>query len=339
MLEAIRISRLVLVLSIGGLGLGACSYSDTDGPGGKGSATYIIGAPYKIAGRWYTPREDLSYSRVGEASWYGPGFHGRRTASGERYNQYAMTAAHPTLPMPTIVRVTNVENGRSVVVRINDRGPFKDGRIIDLSKAAAEKLQMTKQGTARVQVTVVRDRSLRAKRAALGDSQTASTDTATTFEVRRSVAEREARGSIRSRSARSERAERTTRRTTRSRSRSRRQDPEGIGSAEARAARLARINTAAGAGSVGRPIQLQRSERASEGRYWIQVGSFTQRNNATTASADLRDIARPQVAALNVHGTRYYRVRLGPFENRAAARRALERIRRMDYPDAKILVK
>lgn len=327
--------KIAAFLTVPGLLLGACSYSGSDRPAGKGSsASYIIGKPYKVAGRWYTPREDLSYSRVGRASWYGPGFDGRRTASGETFDQHAMTAAHPTLPMPTYVRVTNLENGRSVVVKINDRGPFKDGRIIDLSKAAGERLRMTKHGTARVRVTVISDRTLRAKRAALGDRQSASdiSSSASTFEVRRALAERAARREDRA-------SDRSYDTRTRSRERVRRQRPEGIGSAEARAARLARISTAAGAGGLGRPTRLHRRDMRGTGRYWIQVGSFTRRANATTASADLRDIAEPEVAAMNVHGTRFYRVRLGPFETRAEARRALERIRGMDYPDAKILVK
>ena len=152
---------------------------------------------------------------------------------------------------------------------------------------------------------------------------------ASAFEVRRSLAER--------RTATPDRNE--LRSATASRRRVSRQGPEGLGSDEARALRLARLNTAAGPGSVVRPVDLHRSERAAEGRYWVQVGSFTKRANATTASSDLRDIATPQVAALRVHGTRYYRVRLGPFRSREEARRALERIRSMDYPDAKILVK
>ncbi len=91
----------------------------------------------------------------GIASWYGPGFHGRRTASGEIYNMYAYTAAHRTLPLGTYVRVINLENGKSVVVRINDRGPFKKGRIIDLSYAAAKKIGMLEKGTARVRLEIL----------------------------------------------------------------------------------------------------------------------------------------------------------------------------------------
>lgn len=97
-----------------------------------------------------------SYRTVGYASWYGPNFHGKQTANGERFNQNAMTAAHPTLPFGTRVRVTNLENGRRVIVRINDRGPFKDkSRIIDLSRAAAERLDFIRQGLTRVRLEVI----------------------------------------------------------------------------------------------------------------------------------------------------------------------------------------
>jgi rare lipoprotein A len=114
-----------------------------------------VGKPYVIAGRTYVPRHDPTYDRTGVGSWYGPGFHGRKTANGETYDQHAMTAAHPTLPLNTFVRVTNLENGRSAMVRINDRGPFVHGRIIDLSRAAAERLGYAGNGLARVRVQVV----------------------------------------------------------------------------------------------------------------------------------------------------------------------------------------
>jgi rare lipoprotein A len=109
--------------------------------------------PYTALGRSYTPMTgDPSFSQHGMASWYGRQFHGSRTATGETYDMLAMTAAHPTLPLPSYVRVTNVRNGRSVIVRVNDRGPFKSGRIIDLSYAAAAKLGIAAAGTGEVEI-------------------------------------------------------------------------------------------------------------------------------------------------------------------------------------------
>jgi rare lipoprotein A len=108
---------------------------------------------YEVSGRRYAVLQTAAgYVEQGVASWYGPDFHGGRTATGETYDMNAMTGAHPTLPLPTWVRVTNLENGRSVVVRLNDRGPFAKDRIIDLSRAAAEQLDMIQKGTARVEV-------------------------------------------------------------------------------------------------------------------------------------------------------------------------------------------
>ena len=121
----------------------------------KGGGSYKVGKPYKIRGKRYVPREDPNYSKVGLASWYGPNFHGRLTANGEIYDQYSLSAAHPTLPLPSYAKVTNLENGASVTVRVNDRGPYAHNRIIDLSAHAARLLGYTKKGVAKVRVEYV----------------------------------------------------------------------------------------------------------------------------------------------------------------------------------------
>lgn len=148
-------------VAMGLFGLGACSgpglstlepalaLGDTEeAPVG----THKIGKPYKVGGKWYTPSHDNDYNEVGMASWYGPGFHGKSTANGERFDQNALTAAHTTLPLPSFVRVTNLDNKKSVVVRVNDRGPFSRNRIIDLSKGAAKKLDFIRHGHTKVRV-------------------------------------------------------------------------------------------------------------------------------------------------------------------------------------------
>ena len=124
-----------------------------------GNSSYKVGKPYRVGNDWYYPSEDFSKSETGIASWYGPNFHGKRTANGEIYDQNELTAAHRTLQMPSLVRVTNLDNGRSIVVRINDRGPFKKGRVIDVSKRAAELLGFIGNGTARVRVDVLEKES------------------------------------------------------------------------------------------------------------------------------------------------------------------------------------
>lgn len=113
---------------------------------------YKIGTPYEIEGEWYYPQEDTTYDNTGMASWYGPKFDGRRTANGEIFDMDLLTAAHPTLPMPVRAKVTNLETGKSVIVRINDRGPFAKNREIDMSRRAAEVLGFREEGTARVRV-------------------------------------------------------------------------------------------------------------------------------------------------------------------------------------------
>ena len=117
------------------------------------AGVYKVGQPYQVDNVWYYPREQPDYDETGIASWYGPTFYGRSTANGEKYDGNQLTAAHKTLPMPVNVRVTNLDNGKSLVVRVNDRGPYARGRIIDLSKRAAELLDVVQTGTARVRVT------------------------------------------------------------------------------------------------------------------------------------------------------------------------------------------
>jgi rare lipoprotein A len=121
----------------------------------KGGGTYRVGKPYTVAGRIYVPEEDANYREEGLASWYGDDFHGRLTANGEVFDMGALTAAHPTLPMPSYARVTNLRNGKSLIVRVNDRGPYHGNRLIDVSNKAAELLEFKGNGTAKVRVEYV----------------------------------------------------------------------------------------------------------------------------------------------------------------------------------------
>ncbi|MBR6355926.1 MAG: septal ring lytic transglycosylase RlpA family protein [Alphaproteobacteria bacterium] len=128
---------------------------------------YKVGNPYKVMGRWYYPKEDYNYKEEGMASWYGEDFNGKKTANGERYNMNTLTAAHRTLPLPSIVKVTNLQNGRSIVVRVNDRGPYVKERIIDLSKRGATLLGYMGQGTTKVRVEIMAKESKQLKEAML----------------------------------------------------------------------------------------------------------------------------------------------------------------------------
>ena len=161
------LGALVLSAMITLSGLGGCaqtqlaahvmkSLSDAPAPNG---GEYKVGRPYQINGTTYYPQVDPGYRETGIASWYGADFHGKSTANGDIYDMNALTAAHKTLPMPSNVRVTNLENGRSMILTVNDRGPFVKDRVIDVSRRAAQLLGFQKAGTARVRVEVVTGRA------------------------------------------------------------------------------------------------------------------------------------------------------------------------------------
>ncbi len=127
----------------------------TSGAVPKGGGQYLVGRPYHIAGRTYVPTENDNYSATGMASWYGDAFHGRRTANGEIYDMAAISAAHPTMPLPSYARVTNLSNGNSIIVRVNDRGPYAAGRVMDVSSRVADLLGFKGAGTGHVHIEYV----------------------------------------------------------------------------------------------------------------------------------------------------------------------------------------
>jgi rare lipoprotein A len=169
---------LISCAGLAALALGGCAetklvaHTVKQIQGSPSQSGYKVGDPYQINGTWYYPAEDYGYSETGIASFYGgegkgTNFHGRNTANGELYDMNSLTAAHQTLPMPSLVRVTNLENGRSLVLRVNDRGPFVRGRIIDVSRRSAQLLGFEGQGTARVRVEMLPDESRNLKMALL----------------------------------------------------------------------------------------------------------------------------------------------------------------------------
>ncbi len=148
------------------LGLAGCSSPDpfagtgsprwtSSAPMPKGGGRAVVGKPYSVAGKRFVPKLDENYDKVGMASWYGPKFHKRMTSNGEWFDMEYLTAAHATMPLPSYAQVTNLENGRTIVVRVNDRGPFVDTRVIDLSKKSAETLGYRDKGLAKVRVQYI----------------------------------------------------------------------------------------------------------------------------------------------------------------------------------------
>jgi rare lipoprotein A len=162
----LRVARWAVIL-MAGASLAACAsvappapkypsrMADLTRPQPRGSTTYKTGEPYQVGGVWYVPHEQPDYNETGTASWYGEAFDQKSTADGEIFDMNGFSAAHTTLPLPSLVEVTNLENGRKLVVRVNDRGPFVGGRIIDLSHAAAQELGYADKGLAKVRVRYV----------------------------------------------------------------------------------------------------------------------------------------------------------------------------------------
>jgi rare lipoprotein A len=158
--------RAFLVLGVCGLVLVLAGCAGRT-PSGANPAVphsiYKVGSPYQIGGVWYYPAEDLNYDETGIASWYGEDFHGKYTANGEVFDLNALSAAHRTLPMPSVVQVTNLDNGRAIALRVNDRGPYARGRIIDVSRRAAQLLGFEGTGTAKVRVRIMVPETIQAK--------------------------------------------------------------------------------------------------------------------------------------------------------------------------------
>ena len=296
-------------------------YYQDDGPGDRPAAELLAtpdatpraeplhrfaNRPYRVMGRTYVPHRSLKpYRARGVASWYGRKFHGKRTSSGERYDMYAMTAAHPVLPIPSYVRVTNLDNGKTVVVRVNDRGPFLRSRLIDLSYAAAFKLGVVQNGHARVQVEGIRHPGPRPEPA---EEPAADDDI-----LLAALADEER--------ADDERID------------AKRVDDGRAGVPLAGAATSkAKAGPPAGAGKRGESAPATSAEdavplRAGAGGVYLQLGAFRGRDNADAFSDTLKDALGAMAGDVHVYlQGGLHRVHAGPYADAGAARRAAERI-------------
>ncbi|MBL8675118.1 MAG: septal ring lytic transglycosylase RlpA family protein, partial [Rhodospirillales bacterium] len=271
----------LLALALSACATGRATYppSPDDGRG-----AYKVGQTYTIAGQTYTPHEDFSHREEGNASWYGPGFHGKRTANGEVYNQNLPSAAHRTLPMPSVVRVTNLDNGASVVVRVNDRGPFAHSRVIDVSRAAAVELDMIRSGTARVRVEIMERESRILKDVAISGGGPADQMAAI-----RDTSRQPSGGPV------TQTAPRTA-------------APQAVAAAPVwsstpspASARPAPAPAAAGAPAP------------SVGTVFVQAGAFASINNAERVRATLASYGESALTETRQRGQAIYRVRLGPY--------------------------
>lgn len=298
--------------------LAACAQAPTGGGSGlPTSGIYKIGKPYQVNGVWYYPAEDFNYDETGVASWYGPGFHAKNTANGEIYDQNELTAAHKTLPMPSLVRVTNLDNGRSVVVRVNDRGPYANGRVIDMSRRGAQLLGFEGGGTAKVRVQILAEES-RAIAAAARQGTPAPILAETDGPVPKPVPR-----------ARIEVA-----------------GPAGPTTGKPAAGNVGAPvpppATVAGSMVEGRfvpaPLVSQMPVRGQENLY-VQVGAFGSAENVARARARLAALGQPA----NVSSTRsgkltLQRVRVGPLDSVDRADAVLNQIIQAGLTEAKIVV-
>ncbi len=297
----------------------ACSTRPPTTPEGGGGPTvgvYKLGAPYRINGRLYVPEYDPNYDRVGIASWYGDDFHGKPTANGEIFDKDRISAAHPTLPLPSRVRVTNLENGRSIELRVNDRGPFVGDRLIDLSQAAAKELGFADRGLARVRVQFL----------ALDEAR--GTPPEPTVRLARAEP------------ARPEPVPSQPGPITLARAQPTASPAPRAAAAPERATAwptARREFSAAGAVRLASFAPEPGAARCPLGSHWVQVGTFTEEVRWRAAVRTLAALEPARTEPVLVNGRAAMRVRLGPAEDRLEALALAERARRLGFPDVVVL--
>ncbi len=284
----------------------------------KSRGTFKVGTPYKIKGRQYQPKETYSHTETGTASWYGPGFHGKKTANGEIFNKFELTAAHRTLQMPSLIEVTNLNNGKSIVLRVNDRGPFAHDRILDVSERGAELLGFKHQGTAKIKIKVLTEESK---------------DIADIAKTGRSTKGMEV-------------AYNQAGRSTISKHTPPHIDPSTIPQYEPMAVTNVEEEVLydpfipGHTDKSGRflPDPVVKNTINPTGKIYIQAGSFGNPNNARNLSGRLGTIAASSVTPVEVGGSTYHRVRLGPFPDLSQAKSALSRVAASGQNSAIIVV-
>ncbi len=283
-------------------GKGSPKYAKA-GPLPKGGGRRHVGKPYTVAGRTFYPTANPKPVQVGVASWYGPRFHRRKTSNGEWFDMNYLSAAHPTMPLPSYARVTNLENGRTVVVRVNDRGPFVGTRIMDLSRAAAEQLGYLRQGKARVRVEYLGPAPLGDDRQLL--ARLNSMKNAPQSTLLAAIDGRAGDGA--------------PVRTTRSH-------------ATAQPVRTATASMPA------MPRQVQPAGYAPTTGYFVQVAAFADPGNAEAARLRLGRIGPVDVRPVDVAAGRFWRVRMGPLASLEDAEDLLGRVRDIGHHDARIVL-
>jgi rare lipoprotein A len=322
-----RVFTVILLLAC----LGACSHRGSGGGGGAGVASrgmYKVGNPYQIDGVTYVPQEEFNHVETGIASWYGPGFHTKATANGETYDQQDHTAAHRTLQMPSVVRVTNLDNGRSTVVRINDRGPYARGRIIDMSRAAAEDLGMTGRGTARVRIDQLPAESQTVKEVALGGGGPSEQQAAL---AQLAAGRRSAPGP-----AAPPPVEQAAAPTPPSQEVYVRAEPQPPIVPFAKSSGPLPTGQGTGGPSVASLASASGSSQ-SGGSFYVQTGAFSTMNNAVRQRELITSYGSTEIFQAQAGGREVYRVRVGPYTTQDAAGIVADRLKRSGYGEARVV--
>lgn len=310
------------------------------GPLPKGGGRYHVGKPYEVAGQKFTPREDPNYDAVGVASWYGEAFHRRMTSNGEWFDMNDLTAAHTTLPLPSYAKVTNLTNGKSLIVRVNDRGPFVNDRIIDLSRRSAEVLEVKNKGTAKVRVQYVGPAPLNDK----GEHLMAMNE-----ELRRGTPMKYMIASADMRAgrgggggaapapvmvARAEPAPQPGRHEPKPA-----QVPFAVAKAEPAPRPVLSASSAPvmanAAPAVSAPQPAQQS--AGGAAYYIQAAALSSAENAERARNLLASLGPVEISTLETATSRLFRVRVGPLSDPRSADATLQNVRAAGYADARIV--
>lgn len=276
----------------------------------SGNGVYKIGQPYEEDGSWYYPREQPEYDETGIASWYGPNFHHKRTANGELFDADGLTAAHPTLPMPVNVRVTNLENGKSLVLRVNDRGPFSHNRIIDVSERAAQLLGFHEKGTAEVRVTYLARADLPGVAPVEAPAAVATAVTAAPSEPVRMAALDPVAAAPATQAGPDESDE-----------------PPQADPTESSPAVVHRESS----------DTVAALPPPAAGHIWVQAGTFAVQDNADRLKDRLSAIGNVTISSIDSQGRILYRVRIGPFDDVGAADAALARLDALGTSGARVV--
>jgi len=332
-LASMHFARTCGVLLMLASAAGCASHRGASGGGATASrGMYKVGAPYTIDGVIYTPMEEFQHVETGVASWYGPGFHGKSTANGETYDQTDHTAAHRTLQMPSVVRVTNLDNGRSTVVRVNDRGPYARGRVLDVSRAAAEELDMTHSGTARVRLEQLSMESQALKDIALSGGGAGEQRAA----LDKFIAGRRGPPPVAA-TAQATSPPPPTPSVTVAAS----PPPPVLPNPRSPAVTPVVAFGSAGQGSGQQPPTVATIASAAAahpaGGFYVQTGAFSTMGNAEKQRGLVSSYGPSEISPASAGGREVYRVRLGPYTTSDAAGIVADRLKRSGYGDARVV--